>query len=50
VDPLRVKQKEKNPVYEKRRNQISEKIRSGLDSRKIKIRKGERKWKEWLRR
>jgi len=48
--PSKGKIEEKKPVCEKRRNRIPEKVGSGLDFGKIEIRKGERKWKEWLRR
>jgi len=50
ADPLKVKQRKRKPVCEKRRNQIPEKVGFGLDSRKIRIWKRKRKWKEWLRR
>jgi len=46
VDPLRVKQKKRKPLCEKRQNRILEKVGFGLDSGKIEIRKGERKWKK----
>jgi len=50
ADLLRIKQRKRKPVCEKRQNQILEKVGSGLDSQKIGIWKRERKRKEWLRR
>jgi len=37
ADPLRVKQRKRKPVCEKRQNQIPEKVRSRLNSGKIRI-------------